>query len=85
MPFGKKSTSSDQRDADDRADRPRCSSLATSTRIVHQQRAEQRPERRRGAAEQHPEQRQDRILDRGEGRADIAEQQRIGGAGGRRR
>ena len=32
-------------------------------------------------ADQRPQQRKDRILDRGEGRADIGEEQRVGGAG----
>ena len=48
--------------------------------VEHEQRADEGPQHRAGAAEQHPQQRQDGILDRGEGRTHVGEQQGIGRA-----
>ena len=62
----------------------RCASvtaLERSIEVEHQERAEERAEHGAGAAEQDVEQRQDRILDRGEGGADIAEEEAVGGPG----
>ena len=55
---------------------------ARSSEVEHQRGADERPEHGAGAAEEHPEQRQDRILHRGEGGADVAEEEAVGGAGG---
>ena len=79
---GKNRTSSDEKDADDQQIGGRV--LAGEVdQIGHRQRADERAGDRSRAAEQRPQQRKDGILDRGEGRADIGEEQRVGRAGRR--